>query len=125
MDLTVQAFPIQWVSWRAATRGLFEIDGVPAGVLRKFSRRRVEIEERAEQLTGITASEVSRERRHGIALATHQAKEYRVDGIRWQEAALGRRPRPPLRVHARVGLHRPQPCAGQHTDPPHQRTATP
>jgi conjugative relaxase-like TrwC/TraI family protein len=81
---------LPWVSWHATTRGLFEIDGLPAGVLREFSRRRVEIEERAEQLTGVAASELSRERRQGIALATRKAKEYRVDGIRWQDEARAR-----------------------------------
>jgi hypothetical protein len=78
------------VSWHETTRGLFEIDGVPAGALREFSRRRVEIEERAEQLTGVTASELSRERRQGIALATRMAKTYGVDGIRWQDEARAR-----------------------------------
>jgi conjugative relaxase-like TrwC/TraI family protein len=81
---------LPWVYWHATSRGLFEIDRVPAGVLREFSRRRVEIEERAEQLTGITASELSRERRQGIALATRKAKEYGVDGIRWQNEARAR-----------------------------------
>ena len=37
---------LRWVSWSRTTRGLFEIDGVPAGVLRHFSQRRVEIEQR-------------------------------------------------------------------------------
>jgi conjugative relaxase-like TrwC/TraI family protein len=81
---------LPWVSWHSTSRGLFEIDGVPAGVLREFSRRRAEIEERAEQLTGVSASKLSRERRQGIALATRKAKEYGVDGIRWQEEARAR-----------------------------------
>jgi conjugative relaxase-like TrwC/TraI family protein len=81
---------LPWVSWHAISRGLFEIDGMPAGALREFSRRRAEIEERAEQLTGVTASELSRERRPGIALATRRVKEYGVDGIRWQEEARAR-----------------------------------
>jgi conjugative relaxase-like TrwC/TraI family protein len=37
---------LPWVSWSRVSRGLFEIDGVPAGVLRHFSRRRAEIEQR-------------------------------------------------------------------------------
>jgi hypothetical protein len=81
---------LPWVCWHETSRGLFEIDGIPAGVLREFSRRRAEIEERAEQVTGVTASELSRERRQGIALATRKAKEYGVDGIRWQEEARAR-----------------------------------
>jgi TrwC relaxase len=38
---------LPWVTWRPAGRGLFEIDGVPEPVLRHFSQRREEIEERA------------------------------------------------------------------------------
>ena len=30
---------VPWVSWRQAGRGLFEIEGMPAGELREFSRR--------------------------------------------------------------------------------------
>jgi len=59
-------------------------------VLREFSRRRVEIEERARELTGVAASSLSRERLQGIALATRKAKEYGVDGARWQEEARAR-----------------------------------
>jgi hypothetical protein len=79
-----------WVLWRASGRGLFEIDGVPQAVLREFSRRRVEIEERARELTGVAASSLSRERLQGIALATRKAKAYGVDGARWQEEARAR-----------------------------------
>jgi conjugative relaxase-like TrwC/TraI family protein len=81
---------LPWVWWRSSGRGLFEIDGVPAGVLREFSRRRVEIEERARELTGVAASMLSRERLQGIALATRKAKEYRVNGARWQQEARAR-----------------------------------
>lgn len=81
---------LPWVWWRTAGRGLFEIEGVPARVLREFSRRRVEIEERARELTGVAASRLSRERLQGIALATRKAKEYGVDGARWQQEARAR-----------------------------------
>jgi conjugative relaxase-like TrwC/TraI family protein len=81
---------LPWVCWRTAGRGLFEIEGVPASVLREFSRRRVEIEERARELTGVAASRLSRERLQGIALATRKAKEYGVDGARWQQEARAR-----------------------------------
>jgi conjugative relaxase-like TrwC/TraI family protein len=81
---------LPWVWWRQVGRGLFEIDGVPAAVLREFSRRRVEIEERAMQLTGVAARQLSRERLQGIALATRKAKEYGVDGARWREEAKAR-----------------------------------
>jgi hypothetical protein len=81
---------LPWVGWRKVGRGLFEIDGVPQAVLREFSRRRVEIEERARELTGVAASMLSRERLQEIALATRKAKEYGIDGARWQEEARAR-----------------------------------
>jgi conjugative relaxase-like TrwC/TraI family protein len=81
---------LPWVWWRQVGRGLFEIEGVPTGVLREFSRRRVEIEERAFELTGVAASQLSRERLQGIALATRKAKEYGVDGARWRREAQAR-----------------------------------
>jgi conjugative relaxase-like TrwC/TraI family protein len=81
---------LPWVWWLQTGRGLFEIEGVPAAVLREFSRRRVEIEERARELTGVAASLLSRERLQGIALATRKAKEYGVDGARWRQEAKAR-----------------------------------
>jgi hypothetical protein len=59
-------------------------------VLREFSRRRVEIEERARELTGVAASRLSRDRLQGIALATRKVKEYGVDAARWQREARAR-----------------------------------
>ncbi len=81
---------LPWVSWQQVGRGLFAIEGVPDVVLREFSRRRVEIEERVRELTGVASSELPRERVEGIALATRKAKEYGVDGARWREAARSR-----------------------------------
>ena len=79
-----------WVRWRPAGRGLFEIDGIPEEVLRHFSQRRVEIEERAIELAGVAANGLSRERMQGIALATRRAKRYSVDGSSWREQARAR-----------------------------------
>jgi conjugative relaxase-like TrwC/TraI family protein len=81
---------LPWVSWRQAGRGLFEIDGVEEQALRHFSRRRVEIEERAAELVGAVAGELSRERMQGIALATRKAKSYGIDGGTWREEARAR-----------------------------------
>jgi conjugative relaxase-like TrwC/TraI family protein len=81
---------LPWVWWRRVSRGLFEIEGVPDRVLREFSRRRVEIEERAFALTGVGASKLGRERLQGIALATRKAKAYGVDGARWRQEARAR-----------------------------------
>jgi hypothetical protein len=100
--------------------GLFEIDGVPAAVLREFSRRRVEIEERAGELTGMAAAELSRERLQGIALTTRKAKEHGVDGAGWEaeararaaEQGFGRRELERLRGRSAVVADRPE--AGHH-----------
>jgi len=81
---------LPWVWWREAGRGLFEIEGVPDKVPREFSRRRVEIEERAVELTGVGAAMLSRERLQRIALATRKAKAYGVDGGRWRQEARTR-----------------------------------
>ena len=81
---------LRWVSWRPAGRGLFEIDGVEDEVLRHFSRRRVEIEDRAAELVGAVAGDLSRERMQGIALATRKAKSYGIDGGTWREEARAR-----------------------------------
>ncbi|HTX46008.1 MAG TPA: MobF family relaxase, partial [Solirubrobacteraceae bacterium] len=81
---------LPWASWRHTDRGLFEIDGVLDSVLRHLSRRRVEIEERASELTGVGAHGLSRERMQGIALATRRAKTYGVDGPDWRESARAR-----------------------------------
>jgi conjugative relaxase-like TrwC/TraI family protein len=83
---------LPWVSWQRVGRGLFEIDGVPEGVLRHFSQRRVEIEERAAELVGAgAAGSLSRERMQGIALATRRPKGHDgVDGERWRADARAR-----------------------------------
>jgi conjugative relaxase-like TrwC/TraI family protein len=81
---------LPWVAWRQTGRGLFEIDGVEDSVLRHFSQRRVEIEERAAELVGVGAGELSRERMEGIALATRRAKQYGINGATWREEARAR-----------------------------------
>jgi hypothetical protein len=81
---------LTWVSWHRVGRGLFELDGIPESVLRHFSQRRVQIEERALELAGVAASELSRERKQGIALATRRVKSYGVDGSTWREQARAR-----------------------------------
>lgn len=58
-------------------------------MLRHFSQRRVEIEQRAAELVGV-GGELSRERMQGIALATRRARSYGVDGATWREEAQAR-----------------------------------
>jgi conjugative relaxase-like TrwC/TraI family protein len=82
---------LPWLSWREVGRGLFELEEVSEPVLRHFSRRRMEIEERAEELVGVAAAgEISRQRMQGIALATRKAKSYGVDGGSWRDEARAR-----------------------------------
>jgi len=81
---------LPWVAWRTAGRGLFEIAGVPEDVLRHFSQRRAEIEQRALELAGVGAGELSRERMQGIALQTRKAKQYGVNGGTWRDEAHAR-----------------------------------
>jgi conjugative relaxase-like TrwC/TraI family protein len=75
---------LPWVWWREVGRGLFEIEGMPEAVLREFSRRRVEIEERALALTGVEASKLAytsfsrareRTRVYVVAEATSRQRE--------------------------------------------------
>jgi conjugative relaxase-like TrwC/TraI family protein len=82
---------LPWLSWRASGRGLFELDGVSSEVLRHFSQRRVEIEQRAAELVGVGAvGQLSRERMQGITLTTRKAKSYGVDGATWREESQAR-----------------------------------
>jgi hypothetical protein len=61
--------------WRPRGRGLFELEGVPDRVLRHFSQRRVEIEQRAAELVGAgAASDLSRERMQGVATLEKPAR---------------------------------------------------
>ena len=78
------------MTWRPTGRGLYEIDGVPDQVLRHFSQRRVEIEQRAAELVGAGTAHLSRERMQAIALQTRHAKRYGVDGGTWREQARAR-----------------------------------
>jgi conjugative relaxase-like TrwC/TraI family protein len=79
---------LPWVSWSKVARGLFEIDGIPAGVLRHFSQRRVEIERRAAELVG-AGGVLSRAAMQTIALSTRRAKS-EPEGEVWREDARAR-----------------------------------
>ena len=96
---------LPWVVWRPAGRGLFEVDGIEDGVLRHFSQRRAEIEQRAAELVGVGGvPELSRERMQGIALATRRAKPYGVDGATWRQEAQARAAEHGLGEAERAGL---------------------
>jgi conjugative relaxase-like TrwC/TraI family protein len=107
---------LPWVSWREVSRGLFEIDGVPDGVLRHFSQRRVEIEERAAELAGVGADGLSRARMQGIALATRRAKAYGIDGPTWRETVRVRAAEHGLGAAELAALVRRRPAADRAPD---------
>ena len=109
---------LPWVSWRPAGTGLFEIDGVPELVLRHFSQRRVEIEERAAELVDAAPGGVlSRERMQGIALATRRPKDYAVDGAGWREQARARAAEHGLGQAELAALQRRAPVPDVQPDP--------
>src|SRR4051794_21534856 len=74
------------VAWGPVRNGIADVDGVPAPVLRAFSRRRAEIEAELERrgATSAGAAQVA-------ALATRRAKDYRVTPERlvpeWRQRA--------------------------------------
>ena len=79
---------LPWVAWSRVGRGLFEIDGVPAELLRHFSQRRIEIERRAAELVGAGRA-LSREAMQTIALATRRPKTA-LEGEVWRDDARAR-----------------------------------
>lgn len=81
---------LPWVRWRSTARGLFEVDGVPDQVLRHFSQRRAEIEDRAAELAGSRRERLSRSRMEGIALVTRAPKPRLVSHEDWREDARAR-----------------------------------
>lgn len=74
------------VEWTTIHRGAAEVDGIPARVLRSFSRRRAEIEEQMRD-RGDTSSRAAQV----AALDTRQAKDYAVApaslAARWRDQA--------------------------------------
>lgn len=85
---------LPWVVWKQVSRGLFEIDGVPEGVLRHFSQRRAEIEARRDAVAGVGAK-LSRAAMQTIALSTRQPKDMAAEaGADWR-----------MEAHARAAEH--------------------
>jgi conjugative relaxase-like TrwC/TraI family protein len=108
---------LPWGTWRRAGRALFEIEGVPEEVLRHFSQRRVEIVERALELIGAGAGELSRQRMQGIALATRRTKLYGINGGTWREQARARAAERGLVARQLARLQTRTPAAGEDLEP--------
>src|SRR4051812_8334108 len=71
---------LAWARWGEVRNGMAELEGVPTGVLRHFSRRRAEIEQwlEAEDRSGRQSAEKA-------ALATREAKADPVPLALWSE----------------------------------------
>jgi conjugative relaxase-like TrwC/TraI family protein len=102
------------LAWGPVRNGIADVDGVPASVLRAFSRRRVEIDAELARrgTTSARAAQVA-------ALATRRAKDYRVTPERlvpeWRRRAaeLGL---DADKLRSLVGLEHPTPLTAERAD---------
>ena len=80
---------LPWVRWGPVRNGMAEIEQISPDVLREFSTRRRQIEERQREL--VTAGvEVRRAGREAIAHDTRQRKRYGIETAPWQEVVRAR-----------------------------------
>jgi conjugative relaxase-like TrwC/TraI family protein len=80
---------LPWVRWGPVRNGMAEIEQIAPGVLREFSTRRRQIEERQRELVS-AGVEVRRAGREAIAHDTRERKRYGVDTAPWQEVVRAR-----------------------------------
>ena len=80
---------LPWVRWGPVRNGMAEIEQISPKVLREFSTRRRQIEERQRELVS-AGVEVKRAGREAIAHDTRQRKRYGVDTAPWQEVVRAR-----------------------------------
>jgi AAA domain-containing protein/TrwC relaxase len=80
---------LPWVRWGPVRNGMAEIEQLPPLVLREFSTRRRQIEERERQLVE-AGVEVGRAGREAIAHDTRERKRYGIDTAPWQEVVRAR-----------------------------------
>jgi conjugative relaxase-like TrwC/TraI family protein len=78
-----------WVEWGPSRNGMADIVGVPEGVLREFSTRRLQILERERELVaaGVSLGHAGRER---VAHDTRRRKRYGIDTAPWRELVRAR-----------------------------------
>ena len=80
---------LPWVRWGPVRNGMAEIEQISPEVLREFSTRRRQIEERQREL--VTAGvEVRRAGREAIAHDTRERKRYGIATAPWQEVVRAR-----------------------------------
>jgi conjugative relaxase-like TrwC/TraI family protein len=80
---------LPWVRWGPVRNGMAEIEQIAPAVLREFSTRRRQIEERERELVA-AGVEVGDGGREAIAHATRVRKRYGVDTAPWQEVVRAR-----------------------------------
>jgi Mrp family chromosome partitioning ATPase len=80
---------LPWVRWGPVRNGMAEIEQIAPGVLREFSTRRRQIEERERQLVE-AGVDVGRAGREAIAHDTRERKRYGIDTAPWQEVVRAR-----------------------------------
>ena len=80
---------LPWVRWGPVRNGMAEIEQIAPEVLREFSTRRRQIEERERELVA-AGVEVRRAGREAIAHDTRERKRYGVDTAPWQEVVRAR-----------------------------------
>jgi hypothetical protein len=80
---------LPWVRWGPVSNGMAEIEQLAPAVLREFSTRRRQIEERQRELVN-AGVEVRRAGREAIAHDTRKRKRYGVDTAPWQELVRAR-----------------------------------
>jgi hypothetical protein len=80
---------LPWVRWGPVRNGMAEIEQIAPGVLREFSTRRRQIEERERELTaaGVDVRDAGRE---AIAHDTRMRKRYEIDTAPWREIVRAR-----------------------------------
>jgi conjugative relaxase-like TrwC/TraI family protein len=80
---------LPWVRWGSVRNGMAEIEQIDPEVLREFSTRRRQIEERERQLlaAGVSVGDAGRE---AIAHDTRERKRYGIDTAPWREVVRAR-----------------------------------
>ena len=80
---------LTWARWGPVRNGMAELEGVERGVLREFSQRRRQIEEREAELVaaGVAVGDAGRE---VIAHDTRERKQYGIETPSWREAVTAR-----------------------------------
>jgi conjugative relaxase-like TrwC/TraI family protein len=80
---------VPWVRWGPVRNGMAEIEQIAPPMLREFSTRRRQIEERERELVE-AGVEVGRAGREAIAHDTRERKRYGIDTAPWQEVVRAR-----------------------------------